>query len=384
MKRIFNTLFTIITIILGFTFTSCEDDNEPVFVAQENVEGIEFINSFAAQYLLSDDTKTNVAERLIWTEPNYEVETNINYTIEGAIDADFTNIRVLVSTTSNTQSPILVDDLLDFADDLGLDANPNTTDTNGLPNNSGVVYLRVKAFLGAIEPTNITYSPVETVSISIIETVTPEECDSLYALGGALSDYGWNFPGAELVCNNDILEAKVSLTQGHFRFFQIVNDWNSGVGYSYFSGEGYTIDSNLEDANDDDSNFNFIGSDGIYTLRIDTVDKKITLTPSFNLFAVGDAVPGGWGFNNDTVELVETNPDVWSASITLNSGFFRFFPNFNDWGTSFNYPYYDDQGFSIDSTFEGQEGSDENFIFIGTLGTYTLTIDAVNQTITLN
>ncbi|MEM6516811.1 MAG: SusE domain-containing protein [Bacteroidota bacterium] len=373
-------LFFLSFILLNF---SCTDDNEPIFVTQPDAEGLTFMNSFASQYLLSNETSANVADRIVWTEPDYGTDTNITYEIEGAIDAEFTTIRLL-GTTNNLEFPVLVDDLLDLAGDLGLDDDPNTTDINGLPNNSGVVYLRVKAFLGAAEPTNITYSPVQAISISIIEAVISGECDSLFAVGAALIDHGWNFPGAELVCDNDILEAKVSLTQGHFRFFQIVNDWDSGLGYNYFVDEGFTIDSNLEDADDNDSNFSFVGEDGIYTLRIDNINKEIILTPSNNLFAVGDAVPGGWGFNDDTIELVETSPDVWSASITLNAGIFRFFPFFNDWGTSFNYPYYEDQGFTIDSAFEGQEGSDENFTFVGTPGTYTLTIDAVNQAITLN
>lgn len=379
MKTIIK-LFFLSFILLNF---SCTDDNEPIFVIQPDAEGLTFINSFASQYLLSNETSANVADRIVWTEPDYGTDTNITYEIEGAIDAEFTTLRLL-GTTNNLEFPVLVDDLLDLAGDLGLDDDPNTTDINGLPNNSGVVYLRVKAFLGAVEPTNITYSPEQAISISIIEAVISGECDSLFAVGAALVDHGWNFPGAELICDNDILEAKVSLTQGNFRFFQIVNDWDSGLGYNYFVDEGFTIDSNLEDADDNDSNFSFVGEDGIYTLRIDNISKEITLTPSNNLFAVGDAVPGGWGFNDDTIELIETSPDVWSASITLSPGIFRFFPFFNDWSTSFNYPYYDDQGFTIDSAFEGQEGSDENFTFVGTPGTYTLSIDAVNQAITLN
>ena len=379
MKTIIK-LFFLSFILLNF---SCTDDNEPIFVTQPDAEGITFINSFASQYLLSSETSNNVADRLIWTEPDYGADTNITYEIEGATDADFTNPNI-IGTTSNIEFPVLVDNLLDLANDLGLDDDPNTTDANGLPNNSGVVYLRVKAFLGATTPSNITYSPVQAISISIIETVIPGQCDSWFAVGAALVDHGWSFPGAEFACDNDVLEAKVTLTQGHFRFFQIQGDWNSGLGYSYFVGEGYTIDSNFEDAMDNDSNFSFIGTDGIYTIRIDTVNKDISLTASTNLFAVGDAVPGGWGFNNDTVELVETSPDIWTASITLNSGIFRLFPFFNDWGTSFNYPYYEDQGFTIDGAFEGQVGSDENFTFIGTPGTYTMTIDAINQTITLN
>ena len=227
-------LFFLSFILLNF---SCTDDNEPIFVTQPDAEGLTFMNSFASQYLLSNETSANVADRIVWTEPDYGTDTNITYEIEGAIDAEFTTIRLL-GTTNNLEFPVLVDDLLDLAGDLGLDDDPNTTDINGLPNNSGVVYLRVKAFLGAAEPTNITYSPVQAISISIIEAVISGECDSLFAVGAALIDHGWNFPGAELVCDNDILEAKVSLTQGHFRFFQIVNDWDSGLGYNYFVDEG--------------------------------------------------------------------------------------------------------------------------------------------------
>ena len=144
MKTIIN-IFTIAIIITSLF--SCEDENSPIFIAQEDTDGIQFLNSFASEYLLSEDTKTNIADRLIWNEPNFEVQTNINYQIEGATDIEFNTFKLLGST-SETNFPVLVSNLLAFTSDLELDDNPNTTDTNGLPNNSGILFLRAKAFLG--------------------------------------------------------------------------------------------------------------------------------------------------------------------------------------------------------------------------------------------
>jgi len=380
MKTIIN-IFTIAIIITSLF--SCEDENSPIFIAQEDTDGIQFLNSFASEYLLSEDTKTNIADRLIWSTPNFEVQTNINYQIEGATDIEFNTFKLLGST-SETNFPVLVSNLLAFTSDLELDDNPNTTDTNGLPNNSGILFLRAKAFLGTETPTNITYTDVQPITISIIEKVIDGSCNSLYALGDAIVGVGWNFPGAELICDSDILEGKVSLTAGTFRFFQTIGDWDSALNYTHFQNEGYTIDPNLEDAEDGDNNFKFVGTPNIYTITIDNINKTIDLEESSSLWAVGDAVPGGWGFNADTVELVETAPDVWSASITLSNGVFRFFQTFDTWDTNNNYTFYANEGFTIDPNLSEQDHDDKNFEFIGSSGTYTITINAIDKTITLN
>ncbi len=384
------TLKTIfVTLIVITAFFSCEDDHEPVYKAQEDTDGIAFVNTFASEYLLSDEIKNNIADRLIWNKPDYGVQTNINYLIEGAIGSEF-NVKTdslrTIGTTRKTHFPLLVSNLLRFASDLGLDNKPNTTDANGLPNNSGTMYLRVKAFLGTEEsPTNVTYTSSKAINIVLIEKeeAAGGGCNSLYALGDAIENVGWNFPGAELICKSDVLTAKIALKSGTFRFFQTVGDWESGLNFTYYKDAGFTIDGNFENADDGDKNFKLTGKAGIYTLKIDNQNKTITLTPSSSLWAVGDAVPGGWGFNSDTVEFKESSPDVWSATIALNNGIFRFFPTFEDWNTSYNFPYYIDNEFTIDPSFENQGESDENFKFIGTPGTYTLTIDAVNKNISL-
>ena len=70
--------------------------------------------------------------------------------------------------------------------------------------------------------------------------------------------------------------------------------------------------------------------------------------------------------------------------ITLSNDLVRFFQTFGTWDTNNNFASYIDQGFTIDSSFEDDGGGDSNFNFTGTPGTYTMIINAIDKTITLN
>ncbi|MEW4923739.1 glycosyl hydrolase 53 family protein [Algibacter sp. 2305UL17-15] len=217
--------------------------------------------------------------------------------------------------------------------------------------------------------------------------LTPVISDPYYALGDALPG-GWNFDEATLIESPifGVRKATVNLSPGTFRFFTVKDDWSSSLNYAYFADQGYTIDANLINAGDGDQNFRFIGNTGEYVLEINDLDKTITLSgsgPFPSLWAVGDAVPGGWGFNDDTVEFKQTFSGVWKANLELNAGVFRFFQTFGTWDTNNNYAYYLAEGFDIDANFENDGTGDENFRFIGTPGLYTLTINANSKKITL-
>tara|TARA_B110000046_G_C12967382_1_gene387360 strand:+ start:86 stop:1270 length:1185 start_codon:yes stop_codon:yes gene_type:complete len=378
MKRLIKILMTFIVVL---TITSCEEDNSPVFVAQPDIDGIVFTNSFASNYLISEATSENIADRAIWKSADFGVQTNITYEIQGSIDPTFVSFET-IGSTNKTNYVITVANLLDFAEELGLDDDPNTTDSSGQPNNIGQFFIRIKANVGNTDAVE-TFSEFETINITWIEIVDNSSCDSLYVLGDGITDAGWNFPGLELLCEADVLKVKARLGNAHFRFFTTVGDWNSGQDYSYYENLGYTIDAQLENAPAGD-NFNFTGTPGIYTITIDDINKTIELEASSSLWAVGGAVPGGWGFNTDTIEFVENTPDIWSASITLSNDIFRFFQIFGTWDTNNNMTYYEDEGFTIDSNFENDGTGDGNFNFIGATGTYTMTINAVDKTITLN
>ncbi|MES2239517.1 MAG: SusE domain-containing protein [Bacteroidota bacterium] len=380
MKKLILIFVALIALV---SLNACTDDNSPVFVAKPDVDGIVFTNSFAANYLISQATKENVADRLIWESADFGVPTNITYELQGSINENFTTFKVIGATSENNLA-VTVAKLLEFAKDLGLDGDPLTTNTNGSANNSGQVYFRVKATTGTTG-TNETFSTIKPISIKWIETVAvTNTCPSLFAVGEALADIGWNFKATgEMLCSNNVLQVKLRLTNGNFRFFQESGNWSSSLKYSYYKNEGYTIDTNLADALDNE-NFKFIGTPGIYTITIDNTKKTIVLMPSSSLWAVGGAVPGGWNFNAaSTIEFVESTPNIWSASITLSNDVFRFFHAFNTWDTKNNYTYYGDAGFKISPNLVSDGTGDANFKFTGTPGTYKLTINGIDKTITL-
>lgn len=381
MKKITLLFIAFITLM---SLNACSDDNEPVFVAKPDVDGIAFTNTFAANYLISQATKDNIADRFVWESADFVVKTNITYELQGSTKSDFSTFKVVGSTSENN-IPVTVGNLLDFAKDLGLDADPVTTNPDRSANNKGQVYFRLKASVGT-NGANETLSQSKVISIEWIETIAAGTgCPSLWAVGDALVNIGWNFKSeGELKCDNNVLQFKAAFKNENFRFFQESGNWSSALNYAHYESAGYTIDENLEAAGDNDGNFKFVGTPGIYTLTIDNTNKTIVMTASSNLWTVGDAVPGGWAFNPSTVEFIEAKPNIWSASIILSNGVFRFFHEFNTWDTNNNFAYYEDAGYTIDANLENDGSGDANFKFVGTPGAYKLTIDGNLKTITLN
>ena len=381
MKKLI-LLFITFTALLSFN--ACSDDNEPVFVAKQDVDGIAFTNSFAANYLIAPATKANIADRFIWESADFGVATNVTYELQGATKADFSDVTV-VGTTSENNLPVTVDQLLGFARNLGLDGDPLTTNADGSANNKGQVYFRVKASAGT-NGANETLSEPQVISVEWIETVAVGTgCPSLWAVGAALVNIDWNFKAeGELKCNNNVLQFKAEFRNDNFRFFEESGNWSSALNYAHYESEGYSIDENLESAGDGDGNFKFVGTPGIYTLTIDNTAKTIVMTASASLWTVGDAVPGAWLFDPiNTVEFKEATPNIWSATITLSNGVFRFFQIFNAWDTNNNFAHYDEAGYTIDPNLVNDGSGDANFKFVGTPGNYVLTVNAIDKKITL-
>jgi hypothetical protein len=291
----------------------------------------------------------------------------------------------VIGSTTETNLAVTVKQLLDYAEDLGLDDDPKTTDAEGLPNNTGSIYLRLKAYVGSGTGNSVeTLSDIRQLNFTWVEKAdVGGACDPLFIVGAAAVDagWGWNTP-VVLECFEDVFTTKINLTPEAFRFFTTEGDWGSGQNYPYFEGEGYTIDPLFENAMDGDSNFRFIGEAGVYLLTVDDNAKTITLAETPSLWMVGAATPGGWDWCCAT-EAPEVGVDLWQAKLNFTVETFRFFTVEGDWGSGLNYPYYESEGYTIDPNFENAMDGDSNFRFIGTPGNYTISIDAANKTITL-
>ncbi|MEM5563800.1 SusE domain-containing protein [Psychroserpens sp. AS72] len=236
---------------------------------------------------------------------------------------------------------------------------------------------------------------MERFSDAVTISVTPysiELAPILYVVGAGAVDAGWDWTTpVELPLQGTKYSGNINLINDAFRFFTVNNDWGSGQNFPYYESVGYTIDSNLANAMDGDSNFQFVGTPGQYFIEIDTEAKTITLGPPVigpncnfdQLWLVGAGiVDAGWSWDTP-VALLCTGNGTYSGNVALANDSFRFFTVNNDWGTGINYPTYEGNGYTIDSNFSNAMDGDSNFSFIGTPGTYFLTVDDINKTITL-
>lgn len=372
---------------------SCTQDDNFKFTAKEPSSGINFTNAFLESYVLTQAAASNLGERFTWSSADYSVPTLVTYKLEKSITGDFTDAETVGETNGNEMA-VTIGQLLTYATELGLDNDPNSAAPD-----TGLVYFRLNATVGT--DALPVMSPIQALSLFLPEAVSNGPvCDLeyLYAVGAGLPDAGWGWSTpVTLSCLGDgVYGWNVNLqnnagVDNNFRFFTIKDDWGSGRNYPYYVNEGYTIDANFVDAADGDNNFAFIGTTGYYYLEIDTVNKTITLDAPRptgvceydQLWAVGDGLPdAGWGWSTP-IEFVCSGEGVYTGSANLTNNAFRFFTVKDDWGSGRNYPYYLGEGYTIDAAFEDALDGDNNFKFIGTPGTYFLTLDTVAKTITL-
>ena len=183
---------------------------------------------------------------------------------------------------------------------------------------------------------------------------------------------------------------------GKFRFFSSP-DWAADqFRWSYFNGG--TVDSELADGADGDSNFLFTGATGIYKMIVSINDKTISVESSAEptLYIIGE--DQGWNLAN-AFKLTWLGGGKYEGTTNFSTNAtFRLFDK-PDWPNGFgNYPYFGEEGEvnpllenanDGDVPYFGEEGEvnpllenandgDVNFRFVGTTGTFTMAVDLYN------
>lgn len=383
------------------SFNSCETEDDVVFIANNNSDLV-FTNSFQAEYVLTPQTANNLGERFTWNSADVAVPTNVSYQLQKSIIGDFSDTELIASTSGN-EIAITIGDMLGFATQAGLDSDAETEAPN-----TGQIYFRLRSVVG--DNGNENLSPVSALTLVLPEGEAAAaicEFEQLYLVGAGVVDAGWSWDTpVPLSCvENGVYGGNVAFQNlggaepnNNFRFFTVNTDWSSGRNYPFYEDAGYTIDSDFENANDGDLNFAFVGTTGFYYLEIDTNTKTITLgapqatgTCEFDvLYGVGAGlVDAGWSWDTP-VQILCSSDGIYSANVAFQNlggaepnNNFRFFTVNSDWSSGRNYPFYEDAGYTIDSNLVNANDGDLNFSFVGTTGTYLLTIDTVAKTITL-
>ncbi|OOV19738.1 SusE domain-containing protein [Flavobacterium sp. LM4] len=266
-----NILKQSIFLVLFTTILSCNPDDYIVATASEAPKLVTPATGFSI--ILSKETENNVATVVKWDAAKYTgSQTVINYTIEIAkAGTNFANPISAASTTELSKS-LKVSEL-------------NQALVNGgfIEKQVNDVEIRIKSVLGI--------SGIPQYSNVNIFKATPYRVPlaSSHWLVGAATPGGWSWEGdAEtefplVIGKTNIYKVTVVLKSGEaFREFlgnNFTNDgnWDSSHNYTYYSGLGFTIDSELVNAGDGDANFKYTGPTGSRVLTIDNAAKTITL-----------------------------------------------------------------------------------------------------------
>jgi hypothetical protein len=361
MKNKLYILFWFLGII---TMMSCEDDS-PKATLKENVASNQLLDFTASDYVLTLEDKDNTFEVFKWTEPDFGFASAKTYTVQMAIASeDFANPVDIITVNDTLQASISVGELNKKLLELSLD-----------PEQAVEMDIRVLAKINdKIEPLS---SNVQTVSITPYATSFPP----IYGMGAALKGWGpWPDAAVELLSSAPKkYEAVTQLTNGEaFRFFAQA-DWNpTSYNYPFFT----TVDAKLENAQDGDSNFKFIGTTGYFKITVDLKNKTVSLlsVPEPVLYMVGAAI-NGWSWDpGKPVKMTYIKDGVFETTTTFSVEAFRFFAQ-ADWGpTSYNYPFFT----TVDSKFENANDGDKNLKFISAPGSYKIRVDLNTKVVTMN
>ena len=293
-------------ILIALGMVSCEKDDNLFISSPEPSEEVMFTNTFLNEYVLTSETKKNIAERFVWNSPNFGVATPNSFELHGAATEDFAEFTLLGSTSENNYG-VTVEQMLALAALAGLDNDPDTAD---MPN-SGSLYFRVRAFIGD----GGENAPESISTVTALNVVLPEakgegsgiEVSTWGVVGGATPN-GWDGPDIPFYTTNnpDVIVAYANLVDGEIKFRQN-NTWGGDFG-----------DANNDGILDQDPDNNIAVTEGTYRITIDWSDNSYTIE-TFYWGLVGSATPNGWD-GPDTKLIYDYNTDTFKTVVQLEDG----------------------------------------------------------------
>ncbi|PTB97676.1 hypothetical protein C9994_01865 [Marivirga lumbricoides] len=365
------------TVTLNWTVTA--DNGDVIKVATPNTITLtRFKDEIAPFGLISAPNQTSIdlqidnpsAEIIISWDSTYSGFGNtVSYVWEAIkLDGDFS--QPLLSLPSNSEG---------LADELTLTHQTvdQILEAEGLEEGETLtLQWRVVANAG-----NLTLESNEIFTITFKRFTSVQ---TKYLVGAATpGGWGWDNPTEIVEVEEGVFQGSLVFNNDAFRVFDVRDDWGSGTNFPDFINQGYTIDDRFENAADGDQNFRFVGSAGEYTFTLDMNAKLIYLDGRESKFMVGAATPSGWNWDEPTVEMIQIKENVWVSVLNFENDTFRFFETEGDWGSGRNFPFYENEGYTIDPKFENALDGDSNFRFVGDPGVYKITLDTINKAIIL-
>lgn len=319
MKNL-SIIFLALVALTGFN--ACTSDDDVVFIAQPDPEGISFENTFSSTYVLTDATAENTAERFVWNEIDVDVPTNINYDLLASIspevndDGVLTDDPVLLGSTAGTNLAVKVSQLMNLAEDAGMDNDPETDAPN-----TGTIYVQVVASAGTGGELKHA-SEVQALSLFLPETVVegPEIFMDLYLVGDATAS-GWNNSSTS---NNhplfrDPTNPDIYYYTGKFNAGSVKVIEERGAWAPQYGGENGTLIYRPTESDPDPAAIP-VASAGYYTFTIDIDAMTYTLVPYDASGAATYATIGVIG--SGTLDNYDTGDDGWGSDVDMTQSTF--------------------------------------------------------------
>jgi len=340
-KRLF--LYTAI-LGLGVMLFSCEKDETKavinIDVENPAIIGGGGINENGAIVITPDKLSDTLYFKYITPDFGFQAST-INI-IEMVKDGgDFSQAIEIGRSITQVDSIAIGLDALNNAI-IGLQSDPSSPVAT-------VVQIRVSTLL--VGDTSPMYS--DTIRVSITPYAVPIVWSYLYVAG---SFQGWSPSTADFIKSpsNGVYEGYINMGAGddaNFKFCSMPN-WD-GTNY----GAGATAGTLSNDGGA--GNILLVAADGTYYFKVNL--NAMTYTSSvYNMGVVGDATPTGWGTTPDTRMVYDNAKDVWTVTLNLTVGAFKFRLN-NNWDTNW--------GGDINNLSAGGDN-----ISITAAGSYTITL----------
>lgn len=314
MKNNIKTLAIIFTLLLSFS--SCETDDDLIFTAAPQGE-FELNNTFLSEYTLPAEnaTNNNIGAIFTFNEADFDVQTNVSYELQSSILGDFTDATTVPSISNeNTQIEISIGTLKTLAEEYGIVAP-----------NSGVLNFRVRAFPGDSASTTEMFTPIQQLTVTLLEETSGGSSGIEPATWGIIGDgynnWGDGGPDGQFYTTSEagVLVAYVTLIDGEIKFREN-NAWDSNLG----AGEA---EGSLESGG-----ANIPVTAGTYKITMNTNENTYTME-DYSWGVVGDGY-NNWGETPDAKFYYDYTTDTFKVDVKLLDGEVKFRLN-NSWDVEF-------------------------------------------------
>lgn len=334
--------------LLLVSMISCDNEDQDILTITPSGSGEITAPEMGTSYILNpEEVLTNPAITITWNAADYDIPTEIKYTVEFATAGTDFEAPYVAGSTTNLNLTWSVTEFNGAAVSAGLP-----------PFVEGSLDIRVVSTVGSEEST-----PQISEVISVLVTPFTTDLPTIAVPG---DHQEWDPASAPLLASSGFgltdYEGYVWL-DGMFKF--IAPDELGAFNWGNTDwGDASGVDGSYTEELIEDEEGNITAEAGYYFVKADTGELTYSIK-AVSWGIIGDATPNGW--DNDTDLIYDTDTRTLSINLDLVAGEFKFRGN-NEWGDF-------DLG-TLDDDEILQSGG--NLVFDGSAGNYTITLDLTN------